>query len=91
MDPTNFHQLLIFHTVARLGSFSKAARELSISQPAASIQVRDLEKSMGCLLIHRMRKGLQLTDIGREVYSYAQRIFSLAEQMQELPSGSGGR
>ncbi len=86
MNPTNFHQLRIFHTVARLGSFSKAASELSISQPAASIQVRDLEKSMGCQLIHRMRKGLRLTDIGREVHSYAQQIFSLADQMQTAVS-----
>ena len=90
MDPTNFHQLRIFHAVARLGSFSKAAGELSISQPATSIQVRDLEKSMGCLLIHRMRKGLQLTDIGREVYSYAAQIFSLAEQMQTAVSETQG-
>ena len=41
---------------------------------------------MGCLLIHRMRKGLQLTDMGREVYSYAAQIFSLAEQMQTAAS-----
>lgn len=79
---TNFHQLYIFHNVARLGSFSKAAEELSISQPSVSIQVRELEKSMGSALLHRMRRGLQLTDTGQEVFSYTQRIFSLAEEMQ---------
>ena len=81
MDP-NFHQLQIFHTVARFGSFSKAAEELSISQPAVSIQVRELEKSMGCGLLHRMRRGLQLTDTGQAVFGYSQRIFSLAAEMQ---------
>ena len=79
---TNFHQLHIFHTVARLGSFSKAAAELSISQPAVSIQVRELEKSMGSALLHRMRRGLHLTDTGQAVFGYTQRIFSLAEEMQ---------
>ena len=78
----NFHQLRIFHTVARLGSFSRAAEELSISQPAVSIQVRELEKSMGSALLNRMRRGLQLTDTGQAVYSYTRRIFSLAEEMQ---------
>ena len=82
MVSTNFHQLYIFHSVARLGSFSKAAEELSISQPAVSIQVRELEKSMGGALLHRMRRGLQLTDTGSAVFSYTQRIFSLAEEMQ---------
>jgi DNA-binding transcriptional LysR family regulator len=82
MNSTNFHQLYIFHTVARLGSFSKAAEELEISQPAVSIQVRELEKSLGNSLLHRMRRGLQLTDTGKEVYSYTQRIFALADEMQ---------
>ena len=79
---TNFHQLRIFHAVARLSSFSKAAEEMSISQPAVSIQVKELEKSMGGALLNRARGGVQLTDTGRAVFDYAQRIFSLAEEMQ---------
>ena len=79
---TNFHQLNIFHAVARLGSFSKAAEEMSISQPAVSIQVKELEKAMGGALLNRARGGVQLTDTGRAVFDYAQRIFSLAEEMQ---------
>ena len=82
MSGPNFHQLYIFHMVARLGSFSKAADALSISQPAVSIQVRELETSMDCALLHRMRRGLQLTDTGEAVYSYTQRIFALANEMQ---------
>ena len=82
MTRTNFHQLQIFHTVARLGSFSKAAHELSISQPAVSVQVRELEKRIGSTLLHRMNKGLQLTDTGNLVFDYARRIFVLAEEME---------
>ena len=82
MTLPNFHQLHIFHTVATVSSFSKAAEELQISQPAVSIQVRELEESMGSALLLRLRRGLRLTDTGEAVYSYTQRIFSLAEEMQ---------
>ena len=78
----NFHQLKTFHTVARLGSFSRAAEEMSVSQPAVSAQVKELEKAMGGALLNRTRGGVQLTDTGRAAFDYAQRIFSLAEEMQ---------
>ena len=79
----NFHQLRIFYTVARRKSFSRAAESLDISQPAVSIQVRELEKALGMPLLHRRSKGLQLTQVGETVYDYAHRIFSLSSEMQE--------
>ena len=95
MSTLNFHQLHIFHTVVRLGRFSKAAEELGISQPAVSIQVRELEKSIGAPLLHRTRQGPQLTDTGRTVHGYTQRIFALADEMAEavndLQGLRGGR
>ena len=82
MKDTNFHQLHIFHTVAKLGSFSRAAEELSISQPAVSIQVKDLEISLGAPLLHRLRRGLRLTDTGEAVFGYTKRIFALSEELR---------
>ena len=84
MNTTNFHQLFIFYMVARLQSFSKAAQELSISQPAVSIQVRELENSLGTSLLHRMRRELRLTETGEAVFSYTQRIFALADEMHSV-------
>ena len=84
MNSTNFHQLYIFYMVARLQSFSKAAQELSISQPAVSIQVRELENSLGTSLLHRMRRELRLTETGEAVLSYTQRIFALADEMHSV-------
>ena len=78
----NLHQLEIFYTVARLEGFSRAAVELSISQPAVSLQVQELEKTLGVALFHRLRRGLQLTDAGSAVFDYAQRIFALINEMQ---------
>ncbi len=79
----NFHQLRIFYTVARCRSFSRAAETLDISQPAVSIQVQELEKALGIALFHRRARGLQLTELGETVYSYAHRIFSLSSEMQD--------
>ena len=79
----NFHQLRIFYTVARAKSFSRAAEALDISQPAVSIQVRELEKALGIALFHRRPRGLQLTEIGETVYGYTHRIFSLSTEMRE--------
>ena len=79
----NFHQLRIFYAVARHGSFSRAADAMDISQPAVSIQVQELERTLGMTLLHRRSRGLQLTEVGRTVYDYAHRIFSLSLEMQE--------
>ena len=56
---------------------------LEISQPAVSIQVQELEKSLGLTLVHRKPRGLQLTGAGETVYGYAHRIFSLSSEMVE--------
>ena len=80
----NFHQLRIFYTVARCKSFSRAAEAMEISQPAVSIQVQELEKMLGISLFHRRSRGLQLSEAGNAVYSYAHRIFSLSSEMQEI-------
>ena len=78
----NFHHLFIFHTVAQMGSFTRAAAELKISQPAVSIQVKKLERNLQTTLLERMRTGVTLTDTGEVVFEYTTRIFSLAEEMQ---------
>ena len=95
MPDTNFHQLLIFHNVAQLGSFTKAARELNISQPAVSIQVKELERSLNTVLVNRVRRGVFLTGSGEVVYEYTKRIFSLADEMrlavQDLEGLQAGR
>ena len=84
----NFHQLYIFHAVATHGSFSRAAQALGITQPAVSIQIQELERSMGVTLLHRRSRGVRVTGIGETVFAYSQQIFSLSgkllETVQEL-------
>ena len=82
MAPLNLHQLYIFHTVATCHSFSKAAKNLSISQPAVSIQIRQLETCLRTNLFQRMPRGVALTDTGSAMFEYTKRIFSLAQELQ---------
>lgn len=79
----NFHQLYVFHAVAFHQSFSRAADALEITQPAVSIQVQELEKSLGVTLFHRRPGGLRVTEVGETVYAYAQQIFALSSRMLE--------
>jgi len=75
----NLHLLRIFATVARRKSFSRAAEELVISQPAVSKGVRQLERQLGLPLLDRSRGGVALTEAGEMVMSYAQRIFAIED------------
>lgn len=86
----NLHQLRIFHTVARLGSFSLAARELRISQPSVSIQVNDLERSLGVDLFAQSGKRISLTEAGRVLEEYAPRILSLVDEASDAVANVRG-
>jgi LysR family transcriptional regulator, low CO2-responsive transcriptional regulator len=71
--------LKAFHLIAGLRSFSKAARELGISQPAVTQQIRRLERNLGQRLFDRVGRGVLVTDAGRMLDTYAQRIFHLLD------------
>lgn len=64
-------------------SFSRAAEALDITQPAVSIQIQELEKSLGVTLFHRRSKGLRVTEVGETVLAYAQQIFALSQRLAE--------
>ncbi|ABM95735.1 MULTISPECIES: LysR family transcriptional regulator [Methylibium] len=70
-------QLSAFHAVARLGSVSRAASELYLTQPAVSIQLKLLEESAGTPLLQREGRGVRLTPAGDLMASYAGRILDL--------------
>ena len=81
----NLNHLRVFLAVARKLSFSRAAEELFISQPAVSRQVHDLEKEVGARLFGQTGNRVYLTEAGRLVYAYAQKLFDVeAEMMRAL-------
>ena len=79
-----FHQLRIFDTVARHRSYTRAADELRLTQPAISAQVRELEQAFGLPLFERSGRQIFLTEAGRELHAYAQRIFGLVEELRTV-------
>jgi DNA-binding transcriptional LysR family regulator len=88
----NLHQLLIFRTVAEQRSYSRAATTLYLSQPGVSLQVRALERSVGLPLFEKVGRTLRLTEAGRELLAYTERIFALIDETQMvLEELSGAR
>lgn len=78
----NFKQLRVFYEVARLGNFTAAAKRLSVSQPAVSLQIQALEETLGIRLCRRERGRLVLTEAGLLLQSYAERILLLADDVE---------
>lgn len=88
----NYHHLLYFWTVARLGTIAAAAKELHLSQPTISTQLKTLEDSLGQKLFQRAGRRLALTDVGRTTFRYADDIFRLGRELQEsLARGTVGQ
>jgi DNA-binding transcriptional LysR family regulator len=75
-------RLQVFHTVARLLSFTKAAETLHMTQPAVTFQVRQLEEHFNTRLFDRTHNRISLTEAGQQVYEYANRIFELYAEME---------
>jgi len=75
-------RLQVFHTVARLLSFTKAADNLHMTQPAVTFQVRQLEEYFNTRLFDRTHNRISLTEAGRRVYEYADKIFLLYDDME---------
>jgi len=75
-------RLQVFHTVARLLSFTKAAQVLHMTQPAVTFQVRQLEEHFNTRLFDRTHNCVTLTDAGSSVLGYAERIFEIYAELE---------
>ena len=82
MIQATLHQLRVFETTARLASFTKAAEELSITQPTVSSQIKQLTKVIGLPLFEQIGKQLYLTDAGKELLDTCQQIFSSLDNFE---------
>src|SRR5690242_7384638 len=74
-------QLSAFCAVVERNSFSQAAEELGVTQPAVSVQIRSLEKRLGLQLLDRSGRRVEPTESGRRLYRNAQRLLALEEQL----------
>src|ERR1700756_4908599 len=95
MRNATLRQLKVFETVARHLSFSRAAEELHLTQPAVSTQVRQLEEHAGLPLFEQLGKKIYLTPAGTEMIHYSraimQQFHEVDEAMSQLKGVSGGK
>lgn len=71
----SLNSLIVFHEVAKHKSFSKAAEELFISQPAVTKHIKELERKVGMGLIQRRRGGVGLTEAGKILFNHTHKIY----------------
>ncbi len=83
-----YYQLRAFHAVATYGGFSKAARQLNISQPAISDQVRKLEGWYNIRLFERKRRSVVPTELGFRLFELTKRMFEQEKEAVTLLSES---
>jgi DNA-binding transcriptional LysR family regulator len=90
-----FRQLQVFESVARRQSFTRAAQELHLSQPAVSMQIKQLENAVGLPLFEQLGKQIQLTEAGSVMLQFSRRVDGdlreAGEAIEELKGVEGGR
>jgi LysR family transcriptional activator of nhaA len=84
MSRLNYHHLYYFWRVAAEGNLTRVAEALHLSQSALSAQIRKLEDRMDKPLFERRNRRLVMTEAGRQVFNYAEVIFSKGEELESL-------
>lgn len=90
-DEFNLYPLHVFRLVAKLGSVTRAAQQLFISQPAVSAQLRALEQRCGVPLFERTPRGMLLTPAGMVVLEQVNRLFAIYEELPSTVETVSGR
>lgn len=90
MRHSTLRQLEVFEAIARLGSFTRAAEELFLTQPTVSMQIKKLSDDVGLPLFEQIGKKMYLTDAGRELYRTCKGIFEHLAQFEMVTSDMKG-
>ena len=81
MESLNYHHLFFFWIVMNTGSIRATSIRLKLAQSTISAQLRSLEKTLGGKLFSRVGRNLEPTDLGHMVFSYADKIFTIGQEM----------
>ncbi len=77
-------QIEVFNAVARLQNYTRAAEELHMSQPAVSMQIKQLEDSVGLPMFEQVGKKIHLTDAGKIMNGYSRNMANLLDEADEV-------
>ncbi|HWI15004.1 MAG TPA: LysR substrate-binding domain-containing protein [Burkholderiales bacterium] len=99
MSPIDIHrylrhgtlpQLRVFEASARLGSFARAADELHMAAPTASVQIRKLTDTLGVPLFEQVGRRIYLTEAGRRLYASCTDVFRVFSELEQTLDGLRG-
>lgn len=79
---TTLRQLQVFEAIYRLGSFTRAAAELYLTQPTVSMQIRKLTDVLGLPLFEHVGRGVRATEAGKELYDACRRMFETLSNLE---------
>lgn len=83
-------QLRYFHALAGVLHFGRAAKQCAVTQPALSMQIKELEETLGLVLVERLRNRVRLTSDGAEVAARAARILLDVEDLENFAGNRAG-
>ena len=89
MATLNYKHLRYFWMVAKSGSIARASARLHVTPQSISGQLRELEHALGAPLLRRAGRGLELTETGRRILTYADEIFALGDELIEAARDRG--
>ena len=90
MKHINYKHLYYFWVVAKEGGFSRAAERMDMAIQTISVQVRELEKSLGFQLLKPQGRGVALTEAGQAAYARAEEIFQIGQHIASEVSAAAG-
>jgi LysR family hydrogen peroxide-inducible transcriptional activator len=91
MAELTLKQLRYFDAVARAGHFGRAAAICSISQPAISVQIKEMEQTLGIALFERGARVVRLTAAGEDLIQHVRSILVAVEELSDVARASGGQ
>jgi len=91
MATLNYKHLRYFWMVAKSGGIARASERLHLTPQSISGQLRELEEQLGAELFRRAGRGLELTDMGRRILTYAEEIFTLGDELMDVVKNESAR
>ncbi len=84
MNSLNYKHLRYYWLVAKTGSISKAAEQLHLTAHAISGQINEFEQTLGVELFKKRGRNLELSDAGRRIFAYADKIFNTGDELLDV-------
>lgn len=86
----SLRQLEVFEAIARLGSFTRAAQTLHLTQPTVSMQIKKLSETIGMPLFEQIGRRIYLTDAGRALHQTCREMFDAVERFEMISANMKG-